>query len=280
MYKLSERLSVIAGYVAPGSRVADIGTDHGYLPRYLLAAGISPFVVLTDVAEGPLGKARVNMSRLRPADAAGCSEQPAFVFRLGDGLAPLAAGEVDTVVIAGLGGELISRILARDAAHARSFATFILQPRSRGEALRTWLGGNGFRITHEDLAREGKRISEVLVARHAGAAEGTEAGTAESGPEAGVARVRQGEAHGLISSYCDSEAASSLRSVERAQLQMLAAAGHPLLPEYLEQKMRRERRILSLSKEGSPAQARATARLSALQGLQGTKFQLMHDFSS
>jgi len=155
MIKLSERLLSMAAYVGPGEAVADIGTDHGLLPIFLHEHGISNKLILCDVAEGPLEKARHNIREYAPAFSPD--------LRLGDGLIPLAPGEVDTVVIAGMGGELIMRILAEDPVKTKSFKKFILQPRTLPNKLRKFLFFNDFAIVDESLVRERGRICEVIV---------------------------------------------------------------------------------------------------------------------
>ena len=103
--KLSARLAAVAALVEPGSRVADVGTDHGYIPIYLVQTGIADRAIAMDVRSGPLERARAHVDRLPP----GCRER--IETRLSDGLKALSPGEADTVVIAGMGGELMIRIL-------------------------------------------------------------------------------------------------------------------------------------------------------------------------
>ena len=135
--------------------MADIGTDHGFLPLSCVQKGIVPFAIAGDVNPGPLEKARENM-RLSGIDPALCP------LRLGSGLSVLAPGEVSTVVIAGMGGELIADILAKEPEICRSVRRFILQPRTRSGELRTWLWQNGWRIAEEHLVREKRRICQIL----------------------------------------------------------------------------------------------------------------------
>ena len=125
MVKLSDRLQVLADQIGNKETMADIGTDHGFLPVYLWERGISPKVIFTDVSAGSLEKSRVNAKRLYP-------EEP-FDFRLGNGLEK-----------------------------TKSFSKLILQPRSGQGVLRHWLLQNGFVIEKESLVREGKYICEVI----------------------------------------------------------------------------------------------------------------------
>ncbi|MDR3295550.1 MAG: class I SAM-dependent methyltransferase [Clostridiales Family XIII bacterium] len=153
---LSGRLEQICAHVAAGERVADIGTDHGFLPIALYERGIAYSSVLCDLKPGPLEKAADNIRRRLPGAH--------FDLRLGDGLSPLRAGEADIVVIAGMGGRLIVKILAADPRLSRSMKKYILQPRNAADVLRGWLLENGFRICDESLAAEGRFICEILVA--------------------------------------------------------------------------------------------------------------------
>jgi tRNA (adenine22-N1)-methyltransferase len=153
---LSERLKRIADEISQGETMADIGTDHGFLPVYLSENGISPHVVLADVSPGSLDKARENC-RMNAPDAA-------FDFRLGSGLEVLSSGEVDAVVIAGMGGLLITEILAADPEKSSSFKKFVLQPRNNVGRLRVWLVSHGFDIVREQLVRERQFICEILTA--------------------------------------------------------------------------------------------------------------------
>jgi tRNA (adenine22-N1)-methyltransferase len=157
MAKYTERIRKIASYVDAGESVADIGSDHGYLPIWLMREGVSPRVIVTDIAEGPLERARANAERaFVPADC-----------RLGDGLAPLAPGEVDAVVIAGMGGETIRDIMDADPEKTASFAKFILQPRTKAELLRAWLSGNYDMLAEESVEERGRPCPVMVVGTRA-----------------------------------------------------------------------------------------------------------------
>lgn len=156
MNKLTDRLQVIADEVQKGETMADIGTDHGFLPLYLWENGISPHVIMCDISEPSLAKAKA---------AAGAYQfGHELSFRAGDGLTVLDTGEVDVVVIAGMGGYLIRDILAEDPGKTASFSKYVLQPRNHAGTLRHWLASNGFRIARNQLVREGKFICEIITA--------------------------------------------------------------------------------------------------------------------
>ena len=154
MNGLTDRLQMIADEVQKGETMADIGTDHGFLPLYLWENGISPSVIMCDISEPSLAKAKA---------AAGAYQFGRELdFRAGDGLKVLKSGEVDAVVIAGMGGLLIHDILAADMEKTCSFSKYIFQPRNHAAHLRYWLVSNGFSIVKNQLVREGKFICEVI----------------------------------------------------------------------------------------------------------------------
>ena len=119
MIKLTPRLKTIAEEIEKGETMADIGTDHGFLPIYLWEAGLCPKVIMTDISRGSLSKADENCRSLHP--------ETEFDLRLGSGLEVLSCGEVDSVVIAGMGGILMTEILGADVQKAWSFRKLILQ---------------------------------------------------------------------------------------------------------------------------------------------------------
>ncbi|HHT66307.1 MAG: tRNA (adenine(22)-N(1))-methyltransferase [Caldicoprobacterales bacterium] len=153
---LSARLQAIADLVPISHTLADIGTDHGYIPFYLIRQNRIQYAIAADISEGSLNKAR---ELIRQQNLEHCMET-----RLGDGLSVLSPGEANTILIAGMGGALIREILEQGDAAARSASTLILQPMIGQQELRKWLLNNGYAITDEELAKEGRRIYEIIVA--------------------------------------------------------------------------------------------------------------------
>lgn len=147
---------MLAELVLPGRPAADIGTDHGFVPIYLLRENIVPYAVMTDINEGPLKIAKWNL------ESEGISEL-LYSLRLGDGLMPLEKSEVASVIIAGMGGELIESILGEDSEKSHSFDRYILQPRTRANELRYYLSTNAFRTVDYRLVKEKGRICEIIV---------------------------------------------------------------------------------------------------------------------
>lgn len=158
--KLSRRLEAVASFVPEGSRVADIGTDHGYIPIALVERGICPSAIAMDIRSGPLERAGEHIRER------GLTDQ--ISTRLSDGLAELAIGEADAVVIAGMGGELVIHILEGGRHLWSDLQAFILSPQSELEKVRRYLEANGFHIQKEDMVwDEGKFYTVMLVVREA-----------------------------------------------------------------------------------------------------------------
>ncbi|EMJ5760730.1 SAM-dependent methyltransferase [Clostridioides difficile] len=158
--KLTDRLLKIASLVSDGKKIADIGTDHGYIPVYLLKEGKVPFAVLADVNKGPLDNAHKEVIQNNLFDKVD--------LRLGSGIEILEIGEVEEVIIAGMGGILISELLEAKKEVAHNVEKLILQPMQAQEELRYYLLNNGYEILEEVLVREDFRIYEIIVAKYTG----------------------------------------------------------------------------------------------------------------
>lgn len=161
MYNLSKRLGVIASLVKQGARVCDVGTDHGYLPIVLKKSGLASSVIATDLREGPLSNAAENIA---------LSGVNGIELRLCDGLDSVSSNETDTVVIAGMGGEVISGIIARCDWLKNDGITLILQPTTSPEFLRRFLYSNGFEIQKEPAVIECGKAYSVMKVRFTGKA--------------------------------------------------------------------------------------------------------------
>lgn len=143
---LGSRLSACACLCRENSRTADIGTDHALLPVYLIQTGRSPHVFASDINPEPLARAAANIARYSAA-VPDISERITLV--LGSGLDNIPPSEVDDIVIAGIGGELIAGILAAAPWTACGRYRLILQPMSKHDRLRVWLYEHGFDIQSE-----------------------------------------------------------------------------------------------------------------------------------
>ena len=158
--KLTDRLLKIASLVTEGKRVADIGTDHGYIPVYLLNKNIVPFAILADVNKGPLENAHKEVRHNNLLDKTD--------LRLGSGIEVLKKDEVDEVIIAGMGGILISELLEANKEVAHSVDKLILQPMQAQDELRKYLFSNGYEVLNEVLVKEDFRIYEILEVKYTG----------------------------------------------------------------------------------------------------------------
>jgi tRNA (adenine22-N1)-methyltransferase len=150
------RLETVAGLVPPCKAAADIGTDHGYVPALLVQSGRCRKVIASDIAAGPCDAARETVCRYHLGDAVEVRQAP--------GLQGLAPYEVQTVVIAGMGGATIRGILEECPAVAETVSTFVLQPMNGQAELRIWLTRHGYVIRDEQLCKERDRLYTVLLA--------------------------------------------------------------------------------------------------------------------
>ena len=155
--QLSPRLKLIADLVKPGSVLADIGTDHGYVPVYCVSKGICPKAIAMDVNSQPLEKAKENISKYGLEDF--------ITTRLSDGLEALSAEEADSVVIAGMGGLLIMNILEQGAHLLGKDTQLLLQPMLAQKELRKYLYIHGFEITDEYVCREDDKFYNIISAK-------------------------------------------------------------------------------------------------------------------
>lgn len=147
--QISKRLEAVAGMVTPGLTLADVGTDHAYIPIYLVENQTVSRAVAMDIGRGPLARAQEHIR------AHGLEAQ--IETRLSDGLGALEPGEVQSIVIAGMGGPLAVRILTMGAAQAAACREVILQPQSDLRLVRSYLCNAGYRIVQEELVcEEGK----------------------------------------------------------------------------------------------------------------------------
>lgn len=144
--QLSKRLQAAAGMVTKGNRVADVGCDHAYTSIYLCEEKIAPSVIAMDVNKGPLAGAKSHVEQ------AGLTEQ--IDLRLSDGLQALQPGEADTVLLCGMGGLLMIKILSDYPDTTASLEELILQPQSEVGEVRHFLHNHGYEITKEHMLKE------------------------------------------------------------------------------------------------------------------------------
>ncbi len=157
MQSLSQRLKVIASFIPQGKSVCDVGTDHGYLPAALSLGGKCKKVTATDIREKPLDNARNNLKRLGVKDVN---------LILCDGLEDVDKNDAETVIIAGMGGDVISKII--ENCPFKEAPLFILQPMTAADTLRDYLAQNGFDVLKETALSENRKIYSVMTARFDG----------------------------------------------------------------------------------------------------------------
>lgn len=156
--KLSKRLQTIADFVKKNSVVADIGTDHAHIPIYLIENKIIDKAYACDINKGPLEKAKENIENF------GVSKN--IVLRLSNGLDKMSNKEADTIIIAGMGGELIIDILERGKSFFDKKNTFILSPHTKTDEVRDYLLRKGFEILKEDMCIEEGKFYTVMEVRY------------------------------------------------------------------------------------------------------------------
>lgn len=160
---LSKRLKALANMVTDGNRLADIGTDHGYIPIYLCQTGKIPSALAMDIGKGPLQQAQTHIAEH------GLSEQ--IKTRLSDGMAALQFGEADTILIAGMGGGLVMKILSEGAEKLTGKEELILQPQSEIALVREFLRVRNFQILNEDMILEDGKYYPMMKVSQQKAAE-------------------------------------------------------------------------------------------------------------
>ncbi|MDT2763013.1 tRNA (adenine(22)-N(1))-methyltransferase TrmK [Enterococcus asini] len=156
---LSKRLSVVGQEVPQGARLADIGSDHAYLPVALMLAGKIEFAVAGEVVKGPFESAKAQVAK------SGLSEK--IMVRLADGMAAVQeADAIDTVTIAGMGGTLIAQILAggKVGGQLKGTERLVLQPNVGEPQVRLWLLDNDYEIVTEHILEENDKRYEIIVA--------------------------------------------------------------------------------------------------------------------
>lgn len=160
---ISKRLLACAGLLSPCKTVADVGTDHGYLPIYLLQNNLCERVIASDLREKPLAIARQNAAR--------CGTAACTVFVCADGLAGIEPGSFDALVCAGMGGDCIAGILDAAPWLREGDYELVLQPQSSGNDLRRYLGLHGWRFERELLVRDGGFLYAAMRVRFGGGRE-------------------------------------------------------------------------------------------------------------
>ena len=160
MVKISNRLTTAAALDTQGYTLADVGTDHGYIPIYLLQQKKIPSAIAMDINEGPLERAKEHIALY--------GLQAYIQTRLSDGVAALKPGEVEAVLIAGMGGGLVMHILKDGEKVCQSAKELILQPQSEIERVREFLREKGYTILAEDMVYEDGKFYPMMKVQYQG----------------------------------------------------------------------------------------------------------------
>ena len=160
MINLSERMLMAARMVRKGSAVADIGTDHAYLPAWLILSGISPKALACDVRKGPLENARKTVEHYGIEDRVS--------LRLSDGFDEIEPFEADDFIMCGMGGTLMEQLVSRTYWLKDKRKRIIVQPQSHAEDIRRFFVENGFEILLEDACIDSGKLYCAMVAEYTG----------------------------------------------------------------------------------------------------------------
>lgn len=241
---LSERLKALTDMVSRGSRVVDVGCDHGFVSIYLVQHEISPKVLAMDVRMGPLSRAQEHVAEYGLEDY--------IETRLSDGLSTFESGEADALVCAGMGGRLMMKILTEGEEKVRELKELILQPQSELPQFREFLRTQGYRIVDENILCEEGKYYFLFKVR-----------TADSGTKASV--PLEMSVHENEHLNCVQDDKQSDVSLENAEIDLelsdkygglLLQHRHPVLREYLEYSAETARQIKdNLTKNGDGERA-------------------------
>lgn len=229
---LSQRLRALADMVTPGKTVVDVGCDHGFVSIYLVQQGISPRVLAMDVRTGPLSRAQEHIAEYGLGDY--------IDTRLSDGLKEMKIGETQSLVCAGMGGRLMTRILTDSRDKARALEELILQPQSELKEFRRFLENEGYELLDENILCEEGKYYFLMKVRYR-SEEKTESGT-----ERGALMQEEGYSE-LYERYG----------------RLLLSRKHPVLKQYLEDSLRNLQQIAEGLEKNS--NERAGKRLLELQ---------------
>lgn len=150
-----------ASLVTEGNRLADVGTDHGYIPIYLLLQKKIKSAIAMDINKGPLQRAKEHISLYELGDY--------IETRLSDGVAALQSGEVDSILIAGMGGGLVMHILEEGKEVCKQAKELILQPQSEIDHVRAYLRKEGYEFLQEEMVLEDEKFYPMMKVRYTGA---------------------------------------------------------------------------------------------------------------
>lgn len=193
--ELSKRLQAVAGMISAGNRLVDVGTDHGYIPIYLVERKKIPSAIAMDVKTGPLSRAEEHI-RQAGLDAY-------ITCRLSDGLRELSPGEGDSLLLAGMGGNLMVRILTEKPEVRDSFRELILQPQSAQALVRKTMDEAGWCVDREDMVLEDGKFYPMLRVVSTGRVESARQRDYENQAEYAYGKLLLREKHPVLKEYLD-----------------------------------------------------------------------------
>ncbi|MBU3181593.1 tRNA (adenine(22)-N(1))-methyltransferase [Clostridium psychrophilum] len=156
--ELSIRLNEIVSMIETCESIIDVGTDHGYVPIYLVKSGITKKAIASDINKGPVEKAKNNIAINNTQGQISC--------RLGSGLSTIKKGEVQIAIIAGMGGNLIRDILENDLDIVKELKYMVLQPVQNAEVLREYLYSSGYDILDEKICYDDGKFYEIIKTKY------------------------------------------------------------------------------------------------------------------
>lgn len=208
--QLSKRLLAVASMVTEGNRVADVGCDHGYIPIYLIQQKRIPCAIAMDIRKGPLSRAEAHIQE--------SGLQGYIQTRLSDGVQALKKDEADTLIIAGMGGGLVQKILEEGRDVLLNISELILQPQSEIRQVRFWLMEHGYAIVKETMVFEDGKYYPMIKAIH-GKMEYTEEVFCKYGKELLLQKDP------VLRNYLEKEKGTCLNILERLDNSHTALAG-------------------------------------------------------
>lgn len=156
--ELSIRLKKIVSMIEKCHCILDVGTDHAYVPIYLVKNGISKTAIASDINRGPVEKAKINVLNNKVDDKVHC--------RLGSGLSTVKSGEADVAIIAGMGGNLIRDIIEDNIEVFKNLEYAVLQPVQNAEVLREYLYSKGYEILDEEICEDDNKFYEIIKVKY------------------------------------------------------------------------------------------------------------------